>query len=357
MRLSILASACVPHDAISNAVIGHAELACEILGRDNVNIFSGSVERDTPCHAIKVDNSEDIKRNQFFRDSDLMLVHWGIGHPLFAIAEKKFWSRKKAIICFHNMTPAHLVEPENQDLMNRSLSQLKRLIQNKKNSFVTFSQFNRKTLQTLGVKSELIGDLAFPIEISDITSRSTVNDPLRVLSVGRMVPAKGFHTVISALKAFHALTGKNFSLKIVSSMTFGSSAYLADLMRLAKDLEIEESVTFLLDISDEALNLLYRDADFFVLDSSHEGLCVPVIEALRSDVRIITSNRGNLRHLVLYPDLTVEHSDVTGFTEAILHRYSTFESKSANRTEVIEYFSRQNVLQQLQKFFVPQRNS
>jgi glycosyltransferase involved in cell wall biosynthesis len=347
-RLSILASACVPNDAISNAVIGHAELACELLGRENVTIFSGSVDRDTPCSAIKAANSDELEENPFFKSSDLILVHWGIGHPLFEVAEKKLWNRRKAVICFHNMTPAHLVEPENQDLMDRSLFQLKRLIQNKRNRFVTFSEFNRKTLESLGIKLDQIGDLPFPIEISDITAKTDVKEPLSVLSVGRMVPAKGFHTVLYALEAFRTDTGKSFSLNIVSSMTFGNPSYLAELKQLARDLKIEESVTFSLDISDEILRMLYRDADFFVLDSSHEGLCVPVIEALRSDVRLVTSNRGNLAHLVLHPDLKVEHSDVRGFSEAILRRYKTFKSESTNREELIAYFSKQNVRRQLQ---------
>jgi glycosyltransferase involved in cell wall biosynthesis len=198
-------------------------------------------------------------------------------------------------------------------------------------------------LEKFGVTTKMIGDLPFEIDNSNQMLKTFPHDPLNILSVGRMVPAKGFHTIISALNQVQESTGLKFHLKIVSSMTFGSSVYLDQVQRLIADLDLESDVSLVLDIGNDELRLLYKDADLFLIDSAHEGLCVPVIEALKSDLRVVTSDRGNLPNLVSLPDLTVEHLNVDQFADAIVNRISNFSARQHKASQVVEYFSKENV--------------
>lgn len=346
-RLLILASVCVKHDAISNAVVNHAENAVKILGEQNVAVASPFIDRELPCKGIVATDKKQLRSQEFFKQTSHLLLHWGIGHPIFDVGVSR-WNRKKTIVCFHNMTPPHLVARENMDLMKYSEHQLEKLVGRRRNIFGTFSEFNRQTLKNLGVGAGKVIDLPFTIENSPISNKQNASSPVRILSVGRMVPAKGFHTIISALSRFVEGTNQQVVLKIASSTTFGDFSYLDSLRELAEKLPAHLSIEINLDIPDEELFSLYKWADFLMLDSNHEGLCVPVIEAMRSGLRLITSDRGNLPYLVTPPDLVISHGSVDSFADALTSRLKNFSDVSAEHTSIIRYFSEESVHEKLQ---------
>ena len=90
-----------------------------------------------------------------------------------------------------------------------------------------------------------------------------------------------------------------------------------ELVRLVKDLGIEESVFFMPEVSDtkDILSVM----DLFVLPSLKEGLGLALMEAMASGLAVVGSNIGGIKSLIKDGDngLLVEPADVKGLSAAI----------------------------------------
>jgi len=107
-----------------------------------------------------------------------------------------------------------------------------------------------------------------------------------VLSVGRLIPLKGFDLTI---KAFHEFVSKlslaeqaNVQLTIV-----GSGSHEDFYKRLARDLKMDHLVTFISWIDRLDLMEIYKESDLFLFPS-HEGAGMVVSEALSFGLPVVT---------------------------------------------------------------------
>jgi len=103
---------------------------------------------------------------------------------------------------------------------------------------------------------------------------------LGILSIGRLDPSKRHDLIIRAC----ALLQKPFILTIV-----GPGQERAALEKLAQDLHIEQKVKFLGARTQEQVRDLYRQSDFFVHASETGSLDKVVLEALATDLPVITT--------------------------------------------------------------------
>ena len=69
------------------------------------------------------------------------------------------------------------------------------------------------------------------------------------------------------------------------------------LMELVRSLDIEQQVLFLSGLSDEELRWLYEQASLFVIASSTEGFCLPLVEALTLSCPTVCSDIPILREV------------------------------------------------------------
>jgi glycosyltransferase involved in cell wall biosynthesis len=111
------------------------------------------------------------------------------------------------------------------------------------------------------------------------------------------------------LWAYARLVSGNFEIPnlVISGKIFPKENKLAtDVERLIKELRLQEKVKLLGFVPDEDLPALYRGAIFFVYPSLYEGFGLPVLEALRMGVPVLTSNVSALPEAggeaVLYAD-------------------------------------------------------
>lgn len=111
-----------------------------------------------------------------------------------------------------------------------------------------------------------------------------------VLFVGRLYHRKGLETLLQSvpavLKEFSnvrfVISGKGFKKKEES------------LRNLAKELGIEDDVTFLGYVSDEKLPHLYSASDIFVLPAIYENFPFAILEAQSSGLPVISTNVGGI---------------------------------------------------------------
>jgi glycosyltransferase involved in cell wall biosynthesis len=137
---------------------------------------------------------------------------------------------------------------------------------------------------------------------------------VRLLSVGAVVPRKGFDVLIAALATLADLPWR---LTIAGDRARDRSAAAqldADIARHA----LENRVAVLDAVSAQRLAALYAEADLFVLASYFEGYGMAYAEAVAHGLPVIGTNAGAIADTVP-PDagLLVEPGDIAAFAGAL----------------------------------------
>lgn len=115
--------------------------------------------------------------------------------------------------------------------------------------------------------------------------RAERNEEFTVLSAGRFVPLKGFDITIRAFaRFFHQLSAKDqATTKLV---LVGDGPYKKYLQNLAREMEVQEHVTFIAWLHRSDYKKLYKKADVFLFPS-HEGAGMVVAEALSYGLPVV----------------------------------------------------------------------
>lgn len=151
-------------------------------------------------------------------------------------------------------------------------------------------------------------------ESGDKKERNVTNSDLRLLSVGSIVPRKGFDILIQALGQLKDLP---WQLTIAGDQTRDAHAPL----QLERDLDqygLLDRVHRLGAVSAETLESLYLDADVFVLASLYEGYGMAFAEALAHGLPVIATTGGAIPETVpTTAGILVEPGDVRQFAQAL----------------------------------------
>jgi glycosyltransferase involved in cell wall biosynthesis len=115
-----------------------------------------------------------------------------------------------------------------------------------------------------------------------------------VLTIGRLIPRKGFQFLIRALPQIIENAAHDFEIEIV-----GDGPYQAELLRLSEDLGITSHIHFAGSVPYSELPQKYRDADVFTLPSLAEGMPLVVLEAMGTGLPIVASRVQGIDELVV----------------------------------------------------------
>jgi glycosyltransferase involved in cell wall biosynthesis len=160
----------------------------------------------------------------------------------------------------------------------------------------------------------------------DILSRYDLVKGRYIVTVGRLVPEKGFHDLIQAFKA----TGVGYKLVIVGDAEHRDS-YSSGLLAEASD-----SIVFTGILTGDALQRILQGASLFVLPSYNEGLPIAALEAAVAGTPVLLSDIQPNRDLGLRPEnyfrvgdvghlrhrLTQDHAIYKVARDAVLHDYN-----------------------------------
>ncbi|HEV8672400.1 MAG TPA: glycosyltransferase family 4 protein, partial [Methylomirabilota bacterium] len=120
-------------------------------------------------------------------------------------------------------------------------------------------------------------------------------DPVRLLSVGRFQPKKGFDVLLRALAAAP-------SHAVLTIVGYGPAE--ARLRALARALGVEARVRWAGQLAQPAVRALYRESDIFVLasrvtpDGDRDGLPNAVAEALSQGLPVVATTVGALPEVI-----------------------------------------------------------
>lgn len=111
-----------------------------------------------------------------------------------------------------------------------------------------------------------------------------------LISIGRLIPRKGYGVLLEAIER---LDDPEIQLHLI-----GDGPLREDLENRAKELSIEDSVTFEGLVRGDRKFHLLRASDAYVLSSLHEGLGIVVQEAMFSGLPIVATNNGGQTDLL-----------------------------------------------------------
>ncbi|MDO9024478.1 glycosyltransferase family 4 protein [Zwartia sp.] len=195
---------------------------------------------------------------------------------------------------------------------------------------VTSPATARDLVQSFGVPPERI-QVVLPGTAPAVLVRerhpatADLKKPLNLLSVGSIVPRKGFDVLLAALQPLAAL---DWTLTIAGDATRDAHAP-AQLFRDITRFGFENRVHVLGAVDDERLESLYQQADAFVLASRFEGYGMAYAEALARGLPVIGTTGGAIPETVpSNAGLLVAPDNVESLTEALRRLMQDAELRS-----------------------------
>jgi glycosyltransferase involved in cell wall biosynthesis len=313
----IVSGICVERDAISAAAAGRAELLAAVPGVDDVVLVSQYHSRRVAVEQVTATNSWEFLRSPVVAAADLVIFHWGVRYDLFN-ALPIVAAERKVAVQFHNITPAALLDDVGRVRHAESVVQMQ-LPALCGVPVWTESAYNADALVELGYERNHVAFVPFPVvPPRPLRDRAPRDGTVRLLTVGRLVAAKGVDVLVSAMRQVVDELGGAARLTVIGSPILSDAPFLAALERQVAGLGLLDHVAIRTDVNDTDLWRAYEEAHVLVSPSLHEGLCVPVLEAYHAGCRVVGTDAGNLPFVVQPPDPVVAAGDVAALANAVV---------------------------------------
>lgn len=183
-----------------------------------------------------------------------------------------------------------------------------------------------------------------PDEIQRVCNRFCIRRPY-ILFVGNVEPRKN---LLHIMRAFaKVVQDKKFdhSLVIVGSQSWDYPAALS----LMKELDLSDRVNFLNYVNEDDLVGLYNGGDLLVFPSLYEGFGLPILEAMKCGMPVLTSNLSSMPEVAADAAYYVDpyrEGEIESGIEAILSNRQLQEKLRAKGLIQAQKFSWKKVAEQ-----------
>lgn len=221
------------------------------------------------------------------------------------------------ILIFHNVTPAHYVEPYNRTLA-ANLRLAKECLPKLTDQFqiaLADSHFNAMELEKNGFRNVSVMPVAIDYENllkGEYSERLHYlqDSKINILFVGRFFPNKKHQDLLKSFYYFKKMHPDS-RLILVGSFHPGVRGYTGEINNLVHELSLTESVLFPGMVPHKDLCTIYRNSHLFLSMSEHEGFFVPLVESMHFNLPVLAhsssaipetlGNSGVLFHEKNYP--------------------------------------------------------
>ena len=229
--------------------------------------------------------------------ANVCLLHFAIGSAVTRL----FCSvPDRRVAVYHNITPPEWFLGWSRELV--SLCHLGRrelrALAERTELALAVSEFNRRDLERAGFRNTavlpLVPDLAAPARpASAVLRRLLADDRDNILFVGRIAPNKRVEDLIGVFAAYQRFVRPASRLLVVGDYR-GQERYHGELLRLVEAMRLDE-VLFTGHLEDDELRACYAAAHVFLCLSEHEGVGVPLLEAMAFGVPVIAYDAAAIR--------------------------------------------------------------
>ena len=281
-KVCIIGDSATKRDAISAAIVADCN-ALQASGEFDPFFLSGMCQISIPHANIR--GLRELLYHPRFVDADIRLFHFGFYSEVFNACLLGS-QRAKRIVRYHNVAPLEIVDPSQRPRIEKAHRQLAVLAN--ADEIWPISPYNGRTFAELGFAVDLAKTLSMPIEpLARRVDLRSKPGPITIAYIGRLVPAKGVQFL---LDAFELLTARGHSdVELVCAGSPYVRGY-ADAVRARLGRGLLKNARYLGYLGDAKLAKVYAQASIVAIPSLHEGLCVPVIEALHAGAIPVVSN-------------------------------------------------------------------
>jgi glycosyltransferase involved in cell wall biosynthesis len=226
------------------------------------------------------------------RRGDVTIFHYALPSPM----TPAFASLPRGrVLQYHNVTPAHFFAPYDAAIFRLAMlgrEELTTLVGHT-DTALGDSEYNRRELDMLGFENTGV----FPIAVDTNRFRHAPARPalrqllsdglLNFLFVGRIVPNKRIEDHIRLAEQYKRYVDTEYRFIFVGK-TDGVPAYYDMVQALVREYQMPaDRFIFTGVVPEEDLAAYYRAARVYISLSEHEGFCVPLVEAMASDVPVL----------------------------------------------------------------------
>ena len=163
-----------------------------------------------------------------------------------------------------------------------------------------------------------------PSVTAEWEQRNACAKKVQILTIGRLIPRKGFQFLIRALPQIIEKAAHNFEIEIV-----GDGPYHGELLKLAEKLAVASHIHFAGSVPYSELPQKYRGADIFILPSLAEGMPLVVLEAMGTGLPIVASRVQGIDELVVdgVNGALFDPGDVDGLASSLIKLINAGEGR------------------------------
>ena len=231
------------------------------------------------------------------RSGDITILHFALPSPMTEGFASLGGIR---VLQYHNITPAQFFAPYDAQLFRLAAlgrQELRSLV-GRVDLALGDSDFNRRELEQLGF--ERTGVMPIAVNLERLTSaprrpaleRVLGDGRINFLFVGRIVPNKRIEDHIRLAEMYKRYVDSYYRFIFVGRYD-GLPRYYAMIRALLVEYRmLPDRFIFTGAVPDEDLAAYYRWADAYISLSEHEGFCVPLVEAMATDVPVLAYAAG-----------------------------------------------------------------
>jgi len=223
---------------------------------------------------------------------DVTIYHFAMTSPM---TEALASLRGKRVLQYHNITPARFFAPYDRELFRlaaRSRHALASLA-DRVDLALGDSEYNRQELEQLGFRETGVLPIAVNVDrITDAPPTPALDELLddgctNFVFVGRMVPNKKIEDIIRLAEHYKRYVDAYYRFIFVGRYDVVPRYY--DMLRalVSRFDLLRDRFVFTGQVPDAELAAYYRGASVYVSMSEHEGFCVPLVEAMATDVPVL----------------------------------------------------------------------
>lgn len=283
----------LPSFAGRDAIGRHTLIAQRLLRRAGFDsdIYSGEARRDVARLSAPYQRFTGGLGGQ----PTWLLYQCSTGSPVGAFCAER---PEPMVLSYHNITPAALFEAWEPIVGVELVAGRKQLadLAHASEWGVAVSAYNEAELVALGYPRTAVTPILFDLADFDGEPDPATGRRLRAdkasrhrgvdwLFVGRLAPNKAQHDVIKAFATYTRTHHPGARLHLVGGSS--SHRYETALRDYVADLGIGAKVNFAMSVPHEQLLAYYANADVFVCLSDHEGVGVPMLEAMHHGVPVV----------------------------------------------------------------------